>query len=146
MVRQAGVLGTAEWETVGTCTGGRESSGLTAGAKLCLAPLDTLWGGKCGVRAGGLQASLSGRPRLLGRRRPRPAERRCPRRHRRERPLQVSCARRLPRQCGRAFLLPPSGTERSSLATALSSIGVGHPRGSGDSRASPKTYLLHAFT
>lgn len=35
--------------------------------------------------------------------------------------------------------IPPSGTERSSLAAALSGIGVGHPRSSGGRGASHKT-------
>lgn len=89
------------------CTGGRESSGLTTRAKLCLPPLSMLWGGKRGVRTGGLRASLSRRPRLLGLRWLRPAARRRPGRHRRERPLQVLCARRLPRPYGRTFLFLP---------------------------------------
>lgn len=35
----------------GSCTGGRESSGLTARVKLCLFRRDSLWGGRHGEQA-----------------------------------------------------------------------------------------------
>lgn len=106
-MRKAGAQGTAKWETAETCTGRRESSGLTSRAKLCPSPRDTFWGGKRGARAGGLRALLSRTRRLLGLGLLRPAARRCPGRRRRERPLQVPCARRRQRQCRRAFLFLP---------------------------------------
>lgn len=116
---------------------------LTAKAKLCLSPRDTLLGGRRGGRAGGLRASLSRRPRLLGRRRPRPAARRYPGRRTRERPLQVPCARATVRS---RLRIPPAGTPAELPGCSIEWHRCWHPRSSGRREASRKTCPLHAVT
>lgn len=102
-------------------------------------PLDTLWGGKRGAPR--LACELhSRRLRLLSRRRPRPAARRCSGRRGRERPLQVPRTGR----CGRGAVAPSSSSRpvRSAVpGRRARSLGAGDPRSS----AAPGPALRRCF-
>lgn len=117
---------------------GRESSGLTATAKLCLSA--SL--GWCGGRRGSGPGFAARGAAAVGAPAARPAARRCPGRRWHERPLQVQFAWRLPLPRGRAFLLLPRGRWRSPVST-LCDLHEGHPRGSRGWQAKPHFAKAH---